>query len=151
MDRLHWGSWMEPLGTSPKRNDGGDGKPWGVALNLELLLLQPSRKSGQWQTCQPDSGSWGFRPQTPKTAPHCKFLSTRLQVTWLESSTFWKKRYFSSGSKFFVMKEHMGAVLFQNHRRSQGGGLRRPGFLNRNATNNKDLTKRPCFFIFSFF
>ena len=22
---------MESLGTSPKRNDGGDGRPWGVA------------------------------------------------------------------------------------------------------------------------
>ena len=27
MDRLHWESWMEPLRTSPKRNDGGDGRP----------------------------------------------------------------------------------------------------------------------------
>ena len=26
-----WGPWMESLGTSPKRNDGGDGRPWGEA------------------------------------------------------------------------------------------------------------------------
>ena len=24
---LHWGSWVELLGTSPKQNDGGDGRP----------------------------------------------------------------------------------------------------------------------------
>ena len=24
---LHYGSWMESLGTSPKRNDGADGRP----------------------------------------------------------------------------------------------------------------------------
>ena len=23
------------------------------------------------------SGGWGFRPQTPQTAPHCEFLATR--------------------------------------------------------------------------
>ena len=27
----------------------------------------------------PASGGWGLRPQTPKTAPHCEFLATRLQ------------------------------------------------------------------------
>ena len=26
------------------------------------------------------SGSWGLRPQTPQTAPHCEFLATRLIV-----------------------------------------------------------------------
>ena len=26
----------------------------------------------------PASGGWGLRPQTPKTAPHCEFLATRL-------------------------------------------------------------------------
>ena len=25
------------------------------------------------------AGGWGLRPQTPKTAPHCEFLATRLQ------------------------------------------------------------------------
>ena len=28
---VHWGSWMELLGTSPKQNDGGDERPWSVA------------------------------------------------------------------------------------------------------------------------
>ena len=27
---LHWGSWVELHGTSPKQNDGGDGRPWSV-------------------------------------------------------------------------------------------------------------------------
>ena len=26
------------------------------------------------------SGGWGLCPQTPKTAPHCEFLATRLDV-----------------------------------------------------------------------
>ena len=46
------------------------------------------------------------------------------------------------------MKELRGAILSQNHWRSKGGG---PGPLNRNATNDKNFTKKPCFFIFSFF
>ena len=25
---------------------------------------------------------WGLRPQTPKTAPHCEFLATRLEECW---------------------------------------------------------------------
>ena len=29
---LHWGSWVEFFGTSPKRNDGGNGKPWSVVV-----------------------------------------------------------------------------------------------------------------------
>ena len=32
MDRLHWGSRMESLGTSLKRNHGGDGRPWSGRL-----------------------------------------------------------------------------------------------------------------------
>jgi len=28
---LHWGSRMELLGASTKRNDGGSGRPWCVA------------------------------------------------------------------------------------------------------------------------
>ena len=39
------------------------------------------------------------------------------------------------------MKELKGAILFQNHRRSQVGGPRGPGLLNWNATNDKNLTK----------
>ena len=31
MNQLHWGSWMESLGTSPKQNEGYDGRPWSVA------------------------------------------------------------------------------------------------------------------------
>ena len=49
------------------------------------------------------------------------------------------------------MKELKGAILSQNYKRSQGGSLGDPGPLNRNATNDKNLTKKPCFFIFSFF
>ena len=30
----------------------------------------------------PASGGWGLRPQTPKTAPHCEFLATRLRM-WM--------------------------------------------------------------------
>ena len=47
------------------------------------------------------------------------------------------------------MKELKDAILPQNQRRSQGGGPGGPGPLNRNATNDKNLTKKPCFFIFS--
>ena len=49
------------------------------------------------------------------------------------------------------MKELKDTILFQNHRRSQGscpGGM---GPLDQNATNDKNLTKKPCFFIFSLF
>ena len=28
------------------------------------------------------SGGWGLRPQTPKTAPQCEFLATRLPEHW---------------------------------------------------------------------
>ena len=49
------------------------------------------------------------------------------------------------------MKNFKGAILSQNHRRSQGGGLGGPGPLSWNATNDKNLTKKPSFFIFSFF
>ena len=48
------------------------------------------------------------------------------------------------------MKELKSAILSQNHRRSQGGGAGDPGPLNGNATNDKSLTKKACFFIFSF-
>ena len=41
------------------------------------------------------------------------------------------------------MKELKGAILSQNHRRSQGGGPEGPGPLNRNATNDTNLTKKP--------
>ena len=37
---LHWRFWVELLGTSPKQNDGGDGRP---------LPPQPSQESGQWR------------------------------------------------------------------------------------------------------
>ena len=39
------------------------------------------------------------------------------------------------------MKELKGAILSQNHWRSQGGGLGGPAPLNWNATNDKNLTK----------
>ena len=43
------------------------------------------------------------------------------------------------------------AILSQNHWRSQGDGREDPGPLNQNATNDKNLSKKPWFFIFSFF
>ena len=49
------------------------------------------------------------------------------------------------------MKEFKGTILSQNHRRSQVGGIGGLGPLNLNATNHKNLTKKSCFFIFSFF
>ena len=48
------------------------------------------------------------------------------------------------------MKELKGAILSENYRRSLGGGPGGPGFLNWNATNDKNLTKKPYFVIFSF-
>ena len=50
----------------------------------------------------------------------------------------------------FFMKELKGAILSQNYRLARGGP-RGSGPLNQNATNDKNLTKKPCFFIFSFF
>ena len=49
------------------------------------------------------------------------------------------------------MKELKGAILSQNQWRSQGVAQGAPGPLNRNATNDKQLTKKPGFFIFNFF
>ena len=43
-----------------------------------------------------------------------------------------------------------GAILSQNHRRSQGGGPEGPGPLNRNATNDTNLTKKALFLHFQF-
>ena len=50
----------------------------------------------------------------------------------------------------FFMKELKRAILYQNYKRSQGGGPGGPGSFNRNATNNKNLAKKPYFVIFSF-
>ena len=43
------------------------------------------------------------------------------------------------------MKELKDAILSQNHRRSQEGGPGGPGLLNRNATNDTNLTKKVLF------
>ena len=48
------------------------------------------------------------------------------------------------------MKEIKGAILSQNHMRSHGGGQGGPGPLNRNATNDTNLTKKVLFFHFQF-
>ena len=51
---------------------------------------------------------------------------------------------------FFFKKELKGAILFQNHRRSHVGGPGGPGPLNRNATNDTNLTKKVLFLHFQF-
>ena len=48
------------------------------------------------------------------------------------------------------MKELKGAILSQNHRRSQGGGPGGPGPLNRNAANDTNLTKKVLVLSFQF-
>ena len=48
------------------------------------------------------------------------------------------------------MKELKGAILSQNHRRSQGGGPGGPRPLNRNATNDTNLAKKVLFLHFQF-
>ena len=45
------------------------------------------------------------------------------------------------------MKKRKGAILSQNHRRSQGGGPGCPVPLNRNATNDTNLTKKKVLFL----
>ena len=78
-------------------------------------------------------------------------VSKNCQITWLKSSTFWKKSYFNFDLNVLFMKELRGAILSYIHWRSQGGGPGGLGPLNQNATNDKNLSKKPCFFIFSFF
>ena len=46
------------------------------------------------------------------------------------------------------MEELKGAILSQNHRRSQGGGTGGSGPLNQNATNDTNLTKKVLFLHF---
>ena len=48
------------------------------------------------------------------------------------------------------MEELKGAISSQNHRRSQGGDPGDPGPLNRNATNDTNLTKKAGFLHFQF-
>ena len=77
-------------------------------------------------------------------------VSENCRVTRLESSTFLKKSYFNFALNVLFLKELKSAILSQNLRRFQGGGPWGSGPLNRNATNDKNLTKKPCFFVFSF-
>ena len=74
-------------------------------------------------------------------------VSKNCQVTWLESSSFWKKSYFNFALIVFYMKERKDAILSQNHWRSQGDGPERRGPLHRNATNDKNV-KKALFFHF---
>ena len=48
------------------------------------------------------------------------------------------------------MQELKSAILSQNHRRSQEVDPGDPGPLNRNATNDKSLTKKVLFLHFQF-
>ena len=48
------------------------------------------------------------------------------------------------------MKELKGTILSQNHGRSQGSDSGGPGPLNRNATNDKNLTKKTLVLHFQF-
>ena len=59
------------------------------------------------------------------------------------------QKFSSNGEQITFFSEFilLGAILPRNSRRGPGG----PSPLNRNATNNKNLTKKPCFFCFSFF
>ena len=77
-------------------------------------------------------------------------VSKICQVTWLESSTFKKKSLFNFALNVFFMKELKGAILSQNHRRSQGSGPGGPEPLNWNATNDKNLPKNTLFLHFQF-
>ena len=57
-------------------------------------------------------------------------VSKKCQVTLLESSTFSKKSYFNFALNVVLFKNELKgatAILFQNHRRSQGGGPGGPG------------------------
>ena len=45
------------------------------------------------------------------------------------------------------MKELKGAILSENHMRSQGSGPGGPGPLNQNATNDTNLTKKSLKFL----
>ena len=102
----------------------------------------------------------GYSPPAPLATLLCpchnnimQFLEVSKTVKWLDSSPprFGKKSYFNFALNVFFKKELKGAILFQNHRRSYGGGPGGPGPFNQNATNDKNLTKKSCFFIFSFF
>ena len=77
-------------------------------------------------------------------------VSKNCQVAWLESSTFWKKSLFNFALNIFFMKELKGAILSQNHKRSQESSPRGPRPLNWNATNDKNLTKKALFLHFQF-
>ena len=74
-------------------------------------------------------------------------------VKWLDSSPprFGKEVILILLQMLFFMKELKGAILSQNHWRSQVGGPESPGPVNRNATIDKNLTKKFFFFIFGFF
>ena len=48
------------------------------------------------------------------------------------------------------MKELKGAILSENHWRSQGSGPKGPDPLNQNATNDTNLTKKVLFLHFQF-
>ena len=80
-------------------------------------------------------------------------VSKNCQVTWLKSSTFWKKSYFKFALNVFFMKKLKSAILSQNHRRSQGGG---PGvkksYFNPIFTNifNKRFFQNKHFFFKNF-
>ena len=50
-------------------------------------------------------------------------VSKNCQLTWLESSTLWKKSYLNFAlNVLFFIKKLKGAILSQNHRRSQRSG-----------------------------
>ena len=78
-------------------------------------------------------------------------VSKNCQVTWFKSSTFRKKSFFKFCFKRVFKQELKGAILSQNNQRgvarggSQRGGPGGPGPLNRNAINDKSLTKKALF------
>ena len=76
-------------------------------------------------------------------------VSKNCGVTWLESSTFWKKSYFNFAlNVFFFKKEVKGAILLKIIGVASGVA-QGPGLLNRNATNDK-FDKKALFLHFKF-
>ena len=66
--------------------DGGKRPPYNLSTAHTLLPLA----AGGFAPRPPlASDGWGLRPQTPKTAPHCEFLATRLTAVRKDDRGSW--------------------------------------------------------------